>query len=222
MYNFTIPCSYINYVGLSNSSNWSGLWPEIVGDSAEAECNTTPMLWPPNAKNWLTGKDPDAGKDWRQEEKGMTGDEMVGWRHWLDDVWVNSGSSEWTRRPGMLQSTGLQRVRHDWATELTDWWPESLGLLLCLALSSEVDFHIFLWITSKYTILPWKFPPYQGFFCKCVPNVSMAFFLNKSFSHLGITCQIKWKKILLKSLWYGFLKPGVCKLLVPPSWMILV
>ena len=41
-------------------------------------------LWPPDAKNWLTGKDPDAGKDWRQEEKGMTEDEMVGWHHWID------------------------------------------------------------------------------------------------------------------------------------------
>ena len=43
----------------------------------------TPTLWPPDAKNWLSGKDPDAGKDWRQE-KGTTGDEMVGWHHRLD------------------------------------------------------------------------------------------------------------------------------------------
>ena len=44
----------------------------------------TPILWPPDAKNWLIGKDPDAGKDWRQEEKGMTEDEMVGWYQWLN------------------------------------------------------------------------------------------------------------------------------------------
>ena len=48
---------------------------------AEAE---TPILWLPDATNWLTGKDPDAGKDWRQEEKGMTEDEMVEWHHRLD------------------------------------------------------------------------------------------------------------------------------------------
>ena len=48
---------------------------------AEAE---TPILWPPDVKNWLIGKDPDAGKDWRQEEKGMTEDEMVGWHHRLN------------------------------------------------------------------------------------------------------------------------------------------
>ena len=49
--------------------------------TAEAE---TPILQPPDAKNWLTGKDPDAGKDWRQEGKGMTVDEMVGWHHQCD------------------------------------------------------------------------------------------------------------------------------------------
>ena len=49
--------------------------------AAEAEA---PILWPPNAKNWLTRKDPDAGKDWSQEEKGVTEDEMVGWHHRLN------------------------------------------------------------------------------------------------------------------------------------------
>ena len=48
---------------------------------AEAE---VPILWPHDVKSWLTGKDPDAGKDWRQEEEGMTEDEMVGWRHQLN------------------------------------------------------------------------------------------------------------------------------------------
>ena len=56
-------------------------WIFIGRTDAEAE---TPILWPPMAKNWLLGKDPDPRKDWRQEEKGMTEDEMVGWRHWLN------------------------------------------------------------------------------------------------------------------------------------------
>ena len=55
-------------------------WISIGSTDAEAE---TPLLWPPDGKNWLIGKDPDAGKDWRQEEKGMQEDEMVGWHHWL-------------------------------------------------------------------------------------------------------------------------------------------
>ena len=56
-------------------------WILIGRTDAEAE---TPILWTPDVKNWLIGKDPDAGKDWRQEEKGKTEDEVVGWLHWLD------------------------------------------------------------------------------------------------------------------------------------------
>ena len=56
-------------------------WVFIGSTDVEAE---TPILWPLDAKNWLIGKDPDAEKDWRQEEKEMTEDEMVGWDHWLN------------------------------------------------------------------------------------------------------------------------------------------
>ena len=57
-------------------------WMFIGRTGVEPE---TPILWPPDAKNWLTGKDPDAGKDWRQQEKGMTEDDvMVGWHHQLN------------------------------------------------------------------------------------------------------------------------------------------
>ena len=56
-------------------------WIFIGRTDAEGEA---PILWPHDAKNWLTGKDPNAGKDWRQEEKGTTEDEMVAWHHWLD------------------------------------------------------------------------------------------------------------------------------------------
>ena len=56
-------------------------WTFIGRTDAEVE---TPVVWPSDAKNWFTGKDPDAGKDWRQEEKGITEDEMVGWHHQLD------------------------------------------------------------------------------------------------------------------------------------------
>ena len=55
-------------------------WVLIGRTDAEAE---TPILWPPDAKNWLFGKDPNGRKDWRQEEKEMTEDEMIGWHHWL-------------------------------------------------------------------------------------------------------------------------------------------
>ena len=57
-------------------------WIFIGRTDAEAE---TPILWPPDAKSWLVWKDPDAGTDWRREEKGTIEDEMVGWHHWLDE-----------------------------------------------------------------------------------------------------------------------------------------
>ena len=56
-------------------------WVFTGRTDVEAE---TPILWPSDAKSWLIGKDPDAGKDWRWEEKGTTEDEMVGWHHWLN------------------------------------------------------------------------------------------------------------------------------------------
>ena len=56
-------------------------WIFIGRTDAEAE---TPILWPPDVKNWLIWKDPDGGKDWRWEEKGTTEDEMVGWHHWCN------------------------------------------------------------------------------------------------------------------------------------------
>ena len=56
-------------------------WIFIGRTDVEAEA---PIFWPPDVKSWLIGKDPDAGKDWRQEEKGRTEDEMVGWHHWFN------------------------------------------------------------------------------------------------------------------------------------------
>ena len=92
-------------------------WVFIGGTDVEAE---TPILWPPDMKSWLIGKDPDAGEDWGQEEKGMTEDEMVGWYHWLNGH--EFGSWWWTGKPGVLQSKGSKRVEHDWPTELN--WTE--------------------------------------------------------------------------------------------------
>ena len=78
-----------------------------------------PILWPPDVKNQLMGKDPHAGKDWRQ---GGEGDARVwdGWMAsptWWTWVWVGSGSWWWRWKPGVLQSMGSQRVRHDWGTK---------------------------------------------------------------------------------------------------------
>ena len=77
-------------------------WIFIGRTEAKAE---TPILWPPDKKNWLIWKDPDTGKDWRQEEKGMTEDEMVEWYHWLNGLGFEQ-TPEDIGKSGMLQSMG--------------------------------------------------------------------------------------------------------------------
>ena len=87
-------------------------WIFFIRTDAEA-----PILWPPDVKSWLTGKDPDAGKDWRQEEKGMTEDEMVGWHHWLD-------GPEFEQTPGSGEGQGSRACCSSWGrkeSDTTEW-----------------------------------------------------------------------------------------------------
>ena len=98
-------------------------WVFIGRTDVETE---TPILWPPDAKSWLVWKDPDAGKDWGQEKKGTTEDEMVGWHQWHDGLGFG-----WTTGVGDGQE-GLaccgswgHRVRHYWVTELN--WTDAFG-----------------------------------------------------------------------------------------------
>ena len=120
-------------------------WVFIGRTDIEAE---TPVLWPPDTaghlKCWLIWKDPDAGKDWRWEEKETTEDEMVGCHHKLNEhEWVSSGSWRCTGKPGMLQSTGSQRVGHNWATELSMFYVlEMVGL-------NRTLWSLFVWTEKK-------------------------------------------------------------------------
>ena len=90
-------------------------WVFFGRTDAEAE---TPVLWPPHAKSWLTGKDPGAGRDWGQEEKGTAEDKMAGWHHWLD-----GRESEWTL--GVGDGQGGLACCNSWVTKswtrLSDW-----------------------------------------------------------------------------------------------------
>ena len=99
--------------------NPKGNQPWIFFGRTDTEAEA-PILWPPDLKSWLTGKDPDAGKDWRQEEEEATEDEMVGWHHWLNGQEFEQAPGDGEQGclvPGMLQSVGLQRVWCDLATE---------------------------------------------------------------------------------------------------------
>ena len=98
-------------------------WVLIGKTDVETE---TPILWPPDGKNWLTWKDPDAGKDWGQEEKGTTEDEMVGWHHQL-----NGHGFGWT--PGVGDGQGGLACCSPWGrkeSDMTEWrnWTDWLGI----------------------------------------------------------------------------------------------
>ena len=100
----------------SHAAKRNQSWIFLGRTDAEAEA---PILWPSDGKNWLIGKDPDVGKDWRWEEKGMTGwDGCMASPTWWTWVSASSGSWWWTGKPGVLQSMGSRRVGHDWTTEL--------------------------------------------------------------------------------------------------------
>ena len=95
-------------------------WVFFGRNDAKAE---TPVLWPPHAESWFIGKDSDAGKDWGQEEKRTTEDEMAGWHHWPSLTrwtwtWMNSRRWWWTGRPGMLWFMELQESD---TTEQLNW-----------------------------------------------------------------------------------------------------
>ena len=85
---------------------------EIKTGRTDAEAETL-ILWPPDAKNWLLGKNPDAGKDWRQEEKGTIEDEMVGWHHQLD-------GHEFEQVPGFGDGQGSLACCSPWGCKELD------------------------------------------------------------------------------------------------------
>ena len=93
-------------------------WIFIRRTDAEAE---VPIFWPTDVKSWLIGTDPDAGKDWKLEEKGTKKDEMVEWHYWFNghefEQFLGLGDGQ-----GMLYSMDSQRVKHDWATEQQQIW----------------------------------------------------------------------------------------------------
>ena len=139
-------------------------WIFIGRTDAEAE---TSILWPPDAKNWLIWKNPYAGKDWKQKEKGTTEDEMVGWHHWLMTwtwVWVNFGNWWWTGRPGMLQSMGLQS-----RTQLSNW----------TNLIFEMKWSINQFLNRNYWIQLFLWQILNTFFCKPWLNIFPALYMSE-------------------------------------------
>ena len=114
-----LDCKEIKPVNPKGNKSW--IFIGRTDDEAEAE---TPILWPLDAKSWLTGKDPDSGKDWRQEEKGITEDEMVGWHHQLD-------GHEFEQAPGVGDGQRSLACFSPWGhkeSDMTEWlnWTDYL------------------------------------------------------------------------------------------------
>ena len=109
----SLDCKEIQPVNPKGNQSW------VFTGRTDAEAET-PILWLPDAKNWLIGKDPDVGKDWRWEEKGTPEDEMVGWHHWLSGVWA---SSERWWRTGNAAVHGVAKTQ----TWLRNWTTRSQG-----------------------------------------------------------------------------------------------
>ena len=112
-------------------------------------------IWAPHVKNWLIGKVSDAGRDWGQEEKGTTEDEMAGWHHQLDghDFGWTPGVGE-RGRPGMLQFMELQRIGQDWVTELN--WTDRVWVVefsfSCISMHTLISFlisSVICWLFSR-------------------------------------------------------------------------
>ena len=136
-----LDCKEIQLVHPKGNQSWT-----FIG-STDAESETS-ILWSPNVKNWLNGKDPDAGKDWRWEERRMR--QLDGIPEWLgrslsklQELVMDRKASPPPTPP--LQYIGLQRVRHNWVTELT--WTDMCGFI------SECQFSSIALIVCFYTCI---------------------------------------------------------------------
>ena len=137
-------------------------WDFFGRNDAKAE---TPVLWPPHAKNWLIGKYSDAGRDWGQEEKGMTEDEIAGWHHWLD-----GRESEWTPGVGDGQgglTWGRKFMGSQSQTQLSDWTELSVYLLIINSINLHLQWILVCqdsWLPNYCLLsgflLNFQFPPH--------------------------------------------------------------
>ena len=146
----------------SVNPKWIQSWIFIGRTDADAEA---PILWPPDANNWLTGEDPDPGKDWRQEEKGTTEDEIIGWHHWLSGHEFEQALGVGDGQGSLARCSPLGCKESD-TTERLHWTNTILGSLIfffsfifiswrLITLQYCSGFcHTSTWISHGFTCIP--------------------------------------------------------------------
>ena len=142
------PCFVNNdYITAENIQSWI-----FIGrTNAEAEA---PILWPPDAKNWLIRKDPGAGKDWRQEKKGTTGDEMFGLHHWLirHEFEQTLGVGDGQGRLGCCSPWGYKELD---TTEWLNSWESLIALCASQGTRLATSYFCFVSIYKLHLESPW-------------------------------------------------------------------
>jgi len=194
-------------------------WDFFGRNDAKAE---TPVLWPPHVKSWLIGKDSDAGKDWGQEEKGTTEDEMAGWHHWLD-----GRESGWT--PGVGDGQGGLVCCDSWGhkeSDMTEWLIWSDLICVCcyhLFLISSASARSIPFMSFIVPIFAWNVPLLSLVFLKrslvfpilLLSSISLHWFLRKAFLSILAILQnsaFKWVYLSFSPLPFAsLLYSAICK-----------
>ena len=140
--------------------NPKGKQPWVFNGRTEAEAEA-PIVWPPDGKNWLIGKYPDAGKYRRQEEKGTTEDKMVGWYHQINGHEFEQALGDCEGQESLVCcSPWHHRVGHDWATEEQQDQTINKQCMIISINNHNFPFTIKPYITFKQTVVV-----LSGFFC---------------------------------------------------------
>ena len=183
-----LDCKEINPVNAKGKQSW------IFIGRTEGEA---PILWPPDVKNWLIGKDPDAGKDWRQEEKGTTEAEVVGWHHLLD-------GHEFEQAPG----AGDQQGNLECWTDSLIWLLGASPVLFISELCSIPDLELSIWWPTTHRIINGLNQIYMPGLCQrshpilllhSIPNLGILFYLQR----LDI-CLYSWSSFITYTLYILF------------------
>ena len=152
--------------------HFKGNQPWIFTGRTDAEAETL-ILWPPDVKNWHNGKDPDARKDWRQEEKGTTEDEMVEWHHWLDG-YESEQSLGIDDGQGSLACCSLWGLKESGIIAWLNWSvyvnPKLLSIKSVMPSHPLPSFFPSIRVFSNESVLQIKWPKYWSFSFRISPS----------------------------------------------------